>query len=617
MNSTPTATIPPAGSSAPAGDWQIVLECLPHSSRRQDGHPIAARLPQLQLLLRVRTGSGSSEEAEVGSVLSRFFRSRLKLTAEHSPAPVTTPRLYAVVSREAGEQAREWLSSLGMEIAPTSLETPDPDEVIEHRCEVQVGNRWATTLIVTHYPRSDSEKWLDKLLGLEANLDLSLHVQGAAASLFIGLWANDRHQLQTLTDQAVASLAQHHIKICRPYFQAAAALRATLPWPPESTPPAGNLHASSIAAALVEAARPQSERVYGLDPGTRAPIRLDRFRPDTPTHLLLAGEEHRSTQVALELVAARLAGISIHLIGSDVGHGPLVRALGGKTVEIGPTHPLPFNPFAIPPNQAGALSARLARLVAVIELLTGELSVEQCKALDDALTVAFALGGHTDDADPPGLPAPDLSQVAGILRGQTSRLNDKADGERELLASRLDHYATDPGRWLFGQGSRPDPAAGALIAYTLAADLPESQRAAAMLLCLTQAQIELRETAAHGLIVLDRVEHLAISERATRCVVDPAGSGVAITLASSDVPAVLKSRLREAITRSSITTLTRPLPAVMADLARLFHLTPSEQGWLLEARDNEGLLIAQGKRRPFETVMSQEEHRLIKGGTNP
>ena len=50
-------------------------------------------------------------------------------------------------------------------------------------------------------------------------------------------------------------------------------------------------------------------------------------------------------------------------------------------------------------------------------------------------------------------------------------------------------------------------------------------------------------------------------------------------------------------------------------LAELFRLTRAEQTWLLGAAQGEGLLVAQGKRVPFQVVATAEEARLIASAT--
>src|SRR6202022_930953 len=86
-----------------------------------------------------------------------------------------------------------------------------------------------------------------------------------------------------------------------------------------------------------------------------------------------------------------------------------------------------------------------------------------------------------------------------------------------------------------------------------------------------------------------------------------------LTLVTQDVTDVLESPLGEpVITNSALQVLMKQAPQAIPRLADLFGLTPAEQSWLLNARPGEGLLLAAGKRVPFEVVASEAEARLIR-----
>jgi type IV secretory pathway VirB4 component len=88
-----------------------------------------------------------------------------------------------------------------------------------------------------------------------------------------------------------------------------------------------------------------------------------------------------------------------------------------------------------------------------------------------------------------------------------------------------------------------------------------------------------------------------------------------LTLVTQDVGDVLASPDGEAvIANAALQILMKQAPQAMPRLAELFRLTRAEQSWLLGAARGEGLLVAQGKRVPFQVVATAEEARLIAGG---
>jgi type IV secretory pathway VirB4 component len=87
-----------------------------------------------------------------------------------------------------------------------------------------------------------------------------------------------------------------------------------------------------------------------------------------------------------------------------------------------------------------------------------------------------------------------------------------------------------------------------------------------------------------------------------------------LTLITQDVGDVLASPDGEPmIANSALQILMKQAPQAMPRLAELFRLTQAEQSWLLNAQRGEGLLVARGKRVPFQVIATDEESRLIEG----
>ena len=85
-----------------------------------------------------------------------------------------------------------------------------------------------------------------------------------------------------------------------------------------------------------------------------------------------------------------------------------------------------------------------------------------------------------------------------------------------------------------------------------------------------------------------------------------------LTLVTQDVGDVLASPQGDSlIGNSALQILMKQAPQAMPRLAELFRLTRAEQSWLLTAQRGEGLLMAQGRRVPFQVIATAEEARLI------
>jgi type IV secretory pathway VirB4 component len=182
------------------------------------------------------------------------------------------------------------------------------------------------------------------------------------------------------------------------------------------------------------------------------------------------------------------------------------------------------------------------------------------------------------------------------------------------LAIRLERYVSGAGRWLFaGSGSVSD---APLVAFQLDG-LPEEDRAPAMFMVLDHLWRGLGQTSERTLVVLDEAWWLMQYPDTARFLFRLAKTArkrrAGLTLVTQDVTDVLESPLGEpVITNSALQVLMKQAPQAIPRLAGLFRLTPAEQSWLLNARPGEGLLLAAGKRVPFEVVASEAEARLIR-----
>ncbi len=148
------------------------------------------------------------------------------------------------------------------------------------------------------------------------------------------------------------------------------------------------------------------------------------------------------------------------------------------------------------------------------------------------------------------------------------------------------------------------------------AGLPEEERAAAMFLVLDRIWAGLSGSSQPTLVVVDEawwlMRHADTAAFLFRLVKTARKRHAGLTLVTQDVGDVLGSADGEAVVaNAALQILMKQAPQAMPRLADLFRLTRAEQSWLLGARRGEGLLVAQGRRVPFQVVATEEERRLI------
>jgi hypothetical protein len=548
-----------------------------------------------------------------------------------------------------------------------------PAAVEERPFDIRIGNRLARVLGISRYPTRLHPGWLGSLQAFEGDVDVSLHVRPSPsqavmsflerrvaelsstvrlaeeagrradpfrraaledveelqdrlargeerlfeASLYAAVWADDEGQLDASTRRLESLLGARMVHSRRLLFQMEPGLLSTLPLALDRVGLRRSLSTSALAATFPFTGNDLSENrglLYGLNPATRSPVVLDRFGLENHNAVVFATSgAGKSYLVKVELMRARLAGIQARVIDPEGEYASIVEKLGGSVAAIRPGTPVGLDPFAIPDAESGSLTVRISSLLTLLELLGGGLSPNQRAAAEDAISFAYAARGFADDSNNRALTPPGLADIQTRLRQRAEGAPGALGEEVNALAIRLERYVNGAGRWLFAAGARIEEAP--LVAYQLYG-LPEEDRAPAMFTVLDHVWHGLGTAFERRLVVLDEAWWLMQYPDTARFLFRLAKTArkrrTGLTLVTQDVADILASPLGEPlITNSALQILMKQAPQAVPRLAELFKLTHAEQSWLLNARPGEGLLLAAGKRVPFEAVASEAEARLI------
>jgi conjugal transfer ATP-binding protein TraC len=542
-----------------------------------------------------------------------------------------------------------------------------PAALAERASSLSVSERWTRTLAVTRYPSRLRPGWLGDLQAFDADLDLSLHVQpntgpavmtflerriseltstvhlsedhGGRAdpyrrsalhdavelqdriaqgserlfdvSLYLTVWADGPDDLDAATRRLEALFGTRLIHTRRLLFQMRPGLVSTLPIGIDAVAVRRMLSTTALSATFPFAGGDLptgSGLLYGVNTATRSPVIVDRFALENHNAVVFATSgAGKSFLVKVELARAILGGTRVIVIDPEGEYAGLVASLGGEVIAIRPGSQAGLDPFAVIDSSPGALTTRIATLTTFLELLVGTLRPRQRAAVEDAISLAFAKSGFADAEPVGGLASPRLADVAARLR---------TNNATEDIAARLERYVTGPGRWLFKHAAEASSSSGS-AAYVLAG-LPEEEQTPAMFLVLDRVWSRLTDSSIPTLVVVDEAWWLMRQrETATflyRLVKTSRKRRAGLTLVTQDVGDVLgRPEGEPVIANSALQILMKQAPQAMPRLAELFRLTPAEQSWLLNAQRGEGLLMARGKRVPFQVIATDEEARLIAG----
>ena len=551
-----------------------------------------------------------------------------------------------------------------------------PAGVEERSFDIRVGTQLACVLGISRYPTRLHPGWLGTLQAFEGDVDVSLHVRPSPsqavmsflerrvaelastvrlaeeagrradpyrraaledaeelqdrlargeerlfeAGLYVTVWAGNNSELEAGTRRLEGLLGARMLHSRRLLFQMAPGLLSTLALGQDRVGLQRSLSTSALAATFPFTGNDLTENrglLYGINPTTRSPVVLDRFGLENHNAVVFATSgAGKSYLVKVELMRARLAGIRAHVIDPEGEYASIVEALGGTVIAVQPGSAIGLDPFSIPEGEVGGLATRISSLLTLLDLLGGGLSPNQRAAAEDAISFAYAARGFADDGRSEGLNSPGLEDVQSRLRLRAEASGATLREELDQLVLRLDRYVSGSGNWLFAPGAAPAEDAP-LVGYMLRR-LPEEDRAPAMLTVLDHVWRRLDRSREQSLVVLDEAWWLMQYPDTARFLFRLAKTArkrrAGLTLVTQDVTDVLESPLGEpVITNSALQILMKQAPQAIPRLATLFRLTPAEQSWLLNARPGEGLLLAAGKRVPFEVAASEAEARLIEG----
>jgi hypothetical protein len=633
-----TRTHPPVQRSASDvlrmgdGGLRAVLECTSPTARLATALAALSTMPHpVQVVVQSRRSV-----AEGAGMLARLRFSDAELAAKlRGNSHPFVDRLLVVVpsdldERDGGEvvlQARvhrvgHRLEQMGLEPVRLRAAALDAlsgwDDVEEGRCEVQAADRWARTLLLWCHPGRLNEAWLDSS---DTEHDLAVHLNQlaanvGAASTYLTLWSGGLEELDRVTARAETALSVHGVKSRRPYLEAEAAFRASLPMCRELEGPPHRLPVKTSHSLKPGAQGEPRELLYGVDLASLRPLAFDRWALANPNAVVL-GEagSGRSFFLQLELLRARLSGLRAYVIDAGGDHVRAAAAVGGEVIAPVLDGRTPFDPFSLSDGQ-GSLTARIELLGALFEALAGDLPEVARPILADALAFTYAASGFVDGVDNSERVPPSLGEVMVALELRAVRAAGACRAALEAMVRQLDRYARGDGWRLFERPAARPAEPMPVTVYSLGG-LPEEDRAAAILMSLDQVWARLPGER-HALVLVDGIDPLLSHETTARLVArliaTAARRGAGMTLAARDVAGILGGPLRERVLEAGMKVLLRQSPEGTALLADAFHLTPAEQSWLLGAPAGEGLLLVEGKRLAFKAIASDEELRLIAEG---
>jgi type IV secretory pathway VirB4 component len=393
-------------------------------------------------------------------------------------------------------------------------------------------------------------------------------------------------------------------------FRLADAWRGAVPGSAPAPIAERNLDSASLAASLLHLAGDLYEpsgHLYGRARTTGAPIVLDRFvRPSHNAIVLGQTGTGKTMATGAEMVRCLLQGIRVLAVDPLGDYRRLTSELGGLYIEPG-SGKSGLNPFALTGERnAGALTAKLQILPALVGAMVGNLSRDERAVLDPALQKVYERAGITADPATHDAAPPTLANLHEILR--------ETPGGAPI-ANRLERWATGSLAPIFA-GNAPSLNDRTLVVIGLAALGDLEVRSVAQLAALALLWDAVRIDMARKLIVVDEAWKVMRQPAGAAFVEELARSArhyhAGLQLATQDIVEFLRSDFGESIVKQcDIRILLGQTPEGADALARYFDLTTAERRSLIHARPGEGLLFVGRSHVAYEATVSRREYAAL------
>jgi conjugal transfer ATP-binding protein TraC len=545
-----------------------------------------------------------------------------------------------------------------------------PSTIITHTKDIQIA-KYHQIVAAVNYPRLVDPGWLTRLIEMNMDFDLSIHInpytvdttlklleneikkqktdiysmeaegkivpqsliqqhQDTMAllqlvqegtekmfdiSLYIDAKAYQKEDLERVSKQIRDTMNSLMITPKIPAYQMYQALRSTLPIGKDELRVTRNITSSAAAACFPFAITSLEQHATGILIGfneyNSIPIIIDPWAYSNP-NILVLGTSGGGKSYAIKLLLMRefMEGVSINVIDPQAEYADLIRTFNGDTIRIAPDSESVINPFDMMDQ---TFDEKKLSLLAFFRCLLGELTEPQRAILDETIDRAYEEKGISRDPKTWSKEPPLLEDLYNEVLPLTKSTKEIIYKPAMAIVNRLKSYVFGPMRFL-NQYTKID-LSNRMISFDIR-DAPDIGKGVVMFLLLEYVYTQMKKTKSRKILVIDEAwTVLSAGEQAEyilRLVKTCRKFNLSLVMITQDVEDVLISRAgRAVLTNTATKLLLKQDTSVIDQIADRFHLNMAEVRFLKIATMGHALLIAETTRIPIYVMASPEEHRII------
>ena len=534
---------------------------------------------------------------------------------------------------------------------------------------IKVGNTFNKILFAHGYPRNVESGFLDKIVSLLGDFDLSLHIEPydietmminlnrelqkqradlyAAnlkgilnpsleikyadtkailenlqkgkeklfnVSLYINCRASTKEALALLARKVESELNSLLIIPKQPQFRMAQGFLSCAPLAQNKIAMRRNVPTEALSAFFpFTSSFLQADKTgiwLGLNKNN-IPIIKDIFKLSNPNGFCLASSgSGKSYMAKLFITRHLLHGTKVIVIDPQGEYTPLVAKFKGQRIDLSRTSETIINPLDLMGHDYH--EKRLA-LMDLMQVMLGELTEPQKSFIDKAITEAYLLHGITSDPRTWKNKPPILEDILNALQRMEKKAVKVEESTIRSLINRLDMDLN--GVFSFLKNPTNINFNNRFVCFDIG-NLPKQVKPTLMFLVLDYVYMKMRSDLERKLLVIDEAWSLLSRAEEASYIFEIVKTcrkfNLALFLINQEVEGMLASEAgRSVLANSSYTLLMRQKPAVIKQIQETFFLSTAERLALLTAAVGEGILIMDDEHSEIRIVASEEEHKQI------
>lgn len=434
-------------------------------------------------------------------------------------------------------------------------------------------------------------------------------------SLYLDAKSNDVKELDKVTSRIKSSMASIMITPKVPSYQMYNALKSVLPIGADELHLTRNITSSAASACFPFAITSLEHHATGILIGfnqiNNIPIVIDPFELSNPNMLVLGTSGGgKSYCIKLLLMREFMEGVDINVIDPQAEYTDLAKRFDGKVIRIAPDSDTVINPMDL---MGQSYDEKKLSLLSFFRVMMGELNETQRAILDDCIDSTYEDAGINRDPRTWSKKPPVLEDLYDHVQPLTRSDKDIIYKPAMSIVTRLKPFVTGGLRFL-NQSTKID-IDSRFISFDIR-DIPDVGKGTIMFLLLEYIYNRMKKSRKRRVCVVDEAWTVLSAgeegEYIFRLIKTCRKFNLSLVLLTQDVEDVITSKAgRSVMSNTATKLLLKQDTTVLDNIIEKFHLNQAEAEFVRRSGVGSALLIAGNSRIPIYIQASPEEHRII------